>query len=567
MSLIGALNIGKSALAVNQAGLQITGNNISNAGNADYSRQAPGITSNRDQQLRPGVFLGTGVNLDNVKRQIDESLEQRLRGSNSDSESADTVQQWLSRVESTFNELTDDDLSTRLSTFFNSWSDLANRPQDVGFRQVVVQNGASLAGSIRDLRSSLQTLVQDADQRLQSVAIDADGLAQKVADLNSQIVNAEGGTGGVANGLRDQRDAVLKQLAQLVDIQTVNDGSNINVYVNSEPLVVASDNRGIGVRQEVVDGHQSTTLIFKSNGGSLTVSSGQAGGLLNARDQIDAVVDQMDDLAHGLIFELNKLHSAGQGLAGVSAVTSTNPVDDATVALSDADAGLDFTPANGSFVVHVKNKMTGLVSSTLIEVDLDGLNANDTTLNSLASSLDAVGDVTASVDASGVLRIATDSTNLEVSFSQDTSGVLAALGVNGFFTGSNAVDIRVAASVTANPSLLAAARNGSPGDNQTALAIAQLETDGVGSLNGATLKSTYENMVNGVAVQASNAQNSAESARTVRETLETQRESLSGVSLDEEALNLMKYQRAYQGAAKLISTVNEMMDTLMNLVR
>src|SRR5690242_10223909 len=99
MSLIGALNIGKSALAVSQAAIQVTGNNISNAGNADYTRQTVALSPGRDQELRPGVFIGTGVNLDAIQRQIDEALQGRLRGSTSDSESADTVQQWLGRIE------------------------------------------------------------------------------------------------------------------------------------------------------------------------------------------------------------------------------------------------------------------------------------------------------------------------------------------------------------------------------------------------------------------------------------------------------------------------------------
>ena len=89
--------------------------------------------------MAPGVFIGTGVNLDAVRRQIDEALESRLRGSVSDNNAADLTEQWLGRVEAVFNELGDDDLSTRLSTFFGSWSNLANKPQDMGMRQVVLQ--------------------------------------------------------------------------------------------------------------------------------------------------------------------------------------------------------------------------------------------------------------------------------------------------------------------------------------------------------------------------------------------------------------------------------------------
>src|SRR4051812_46497197 len=132
MSLIGALNIGKNAIAVQQAAIQTTGNNIANAGNADYTRQVTGLSASKDRQIRSGVFVGTGVNLDSISRQIDEALEGRLRSSTSDNDAAQTAQTWLGQIESVFNELGDDDLSTRLSTFFGSWSNLANKPQDIG---------------------------------------------------------------------------------------------------------------------------------------------------------------------------------------------------------------------------------------------------------------------------------------------------------------------------------------------------------------------------------------------------------------------------------------------------
>src|SRR4051794_34848310 len=152
MSLLGTLQVGKSALAVQQAALQVTGNNIANAGNADYTRQVANLSPSRDQQIQPGMFIGTGVDLTGIKRQIDEALNARLRSSVSDSQSADTTQQWLGRVESTFNELSDEDLSTGMSKFFNAWSNLANKPQDIGLRQVVLQNGDAVAGQYNNLR-------------------------------------------------------------------------------------------------------------------------------------------------------------------------------------------------------------------------------------------------------------------------------------------------------------------------------------------------------------------------------------------------------------------------------
>jgi flagellar hook-associated protein 1 FlgK len=551
---------------VQQAAIQTTGNNIANAGNADYTRQVAKTTPARDQELRPGVFVGTGLNLDDIQRQIDGALESRLRNAGSDQQAADVTQQWLSRIEATFNELSDQDLSTQLSTFFNSWSSLANKPQDIGLRQIVIQNGKSVGDFLNHLRNQLTDLQTDVNDRVGALAKDANALAQQVADLNGTILKAEGGA-GVANGLRDQRDAVLKQLATLVNVKTVQQENGVvDVYVGSEPLVMATDNRGITTKDASSSNQLASAVVFKANNGTMNITSGQIGALSAVQAQISGVADNIDKVAGSLIFELNKIHSSGQGLEGSTSITGTNSVDDPTLPLNHAKSGLEFKPSNGSFVVHVKNKTTGLMTSSLIKVDLDGLNANDTTLNSLVADLSGVTGVSASINA-GKLVVTAASSDSEISFSQDSSGALAALGMNAFFTGSTARDIGVNQTIIDQPNLLAAAKNGEKGDNQTALAIAALETKSIASLSGVSLKDNYESIVNGVATSASSAKTSAEAATVVQQTLQAQRESLSGVSLDEEAVNLMRQQRAYQGAARLISVVNELMDEMLNIVR
>src|SRR5258706_9678286 len=188
MSLLGALQVGKSALAVQQAALQVTGNNIANAGNADYTRQVANLAPSRDQKIQPGMFVGTGVDLTGIKGQIDEALTARLGSSVSDNQSADTTQQWLGRVEATFNELSDQDLSRQMSKFFNSWSDLANKPQDIGLRQVVLQNGDALAGDFQSLRNQLTGLQTGVDSRLNGFAKDAEQLAGPIPGIEQHIV-------------------------------------------------------------------------------------------------------------------------------------------------------------------------------------------------------------------------------------------------------------------------------------------------------------------------------------------------------------------------------------------
>jgi flagellar hook-associated protein 1 FlgK len=564
MSLSAALQIGKSALATQQAAIQVTGNNIANAGSAGYTRQVATTSPTKDRQIGSGMFVGTGVQLDSVRRQIDEALEARLRGSVSDSVSADTTQQWLGRIEAVFNELGDDDLSTRLSTFFGSWSNLANKPQDLGLRQVVLQEGQSVATWFNDMRRQLGSLQQDADARTKALVTDADTTASQIADLNGKIVTAEAGGAAQANGLRDQRDAALKKLSELVDVRTVADGGVVNVYLGSEPLVIGADNRGLALKETPVDGKMTTHVVIKATGGEATVSSGEIGGLVGARAKLDGVIDHVDSLAHSLIFELNKIHASGQGLEGFSSATATNAAARTDLPLNDPATGLPYAASNGSFVVHVRQKATGLVTSTLVQVDLDGSGA-DTTLDSLRTDLAGIAGVNAAVTG-GRLQVGATSDAVDVSFSQDTSGVLSALGLNTFYTGRDARDIALNTALQAQPELLAAAKNGEPGDNQTARAIAALESQPVGTLSGSSLKDSYQSMVNGVGVATSTAKTEAEAAGVVKETLESQREALSGVSLDEEAVNLMRQQRAFQGAARVVAVVDELMKTILGMV-
>lgn len=566
MSLLGALNVGQSALAAAQAAIQTTGNNIANSGNANYSREVTDISPGSSEELEPGVYVGTGVDVTGVQRQVDEALNQRLNSSESDNASASTQQNWLTQVESSFNALSGTDLSSSLGTFLNDWSTLANNPQDSGQRQVVIQDGAGVAQSATTLRTQLSSLQTEVNTDVTTVSANADQLATQIAQLNSQITAASSPSGQSDNSLLDQRDADINQLSQLMNVQTTaGDNGQVNVYVGSQPLVYDSTSAGVTTQQNIVNGQQVTSVVFKNGNGTIPVTSGQLGGLVAAQTQINNSIAQVDSVAHNLIGAVNNLTASGQGTSGFTSVTSTNAVDDPTAALDSAAAGLQYTPTTGSFVVHVTDTASGQTTSTLVHVQLTG-QPGDTTLNSLASELAAVPGVDATVNA-GQLQISAANSGTQITFSQDTSGVLSALGINTFFTGSDATDIGVNQALTADPSLLTAAKNGDPGDNQTALAIAALNNTPVSGLNGQTIDQAYQSAVNQVASATSTATNEASAAQAVQNTLTNQQQAISGVSLDEETVNLIAQQRAFQGAAKVISEVDTMLDELMSMVQ
>src|ERR1700722_9227495 len=153
MSINGALNIGANALTTAQSALQVTGTNISNLGNPNYSREVAVTTDLPDQQLSPGVYIGSGVDLSAITRQVDESLNSRLNSATSDYQAANTTQQLSGQIETVFNALGSNSLDTQMTSFMNDWSQLANNPTDTAQRQVVIQDGQSLAQQFNGLGS------------------------------------------------------------------------------------------------------------------------------------------------------------------------------------------------------------------------------------------------------------------------------------------------------------------------------------------------------------------------------------------------------------------------------
>jgi len=199
-----------------------------------------------------------------------------------------------------------------------------------------------------------------------------------------------------------------------------------------------------------------------------------------------------------------------------------------------------------------------------VPVNLTG-SPGDTTLNSLAASLNGIQGVTASITG-GKLTIASSSPDQTITFSQDSSGALAALGINTFFTGNNASNIGVNAALTADPSLVAAAQNGDPGDNQTALAIANLGSAPIAALGGQSLTTTYQGLVTQIGNDTAASTTNQQAAQTVQNTLQAQQASVSGVSVNQEMINMIQQQQGFAAASRLVVAVNTMMQQIIQMI-
>jgi flagellar hook-associated protein 1 FlgK len=306
------------------------------------------------------------------------------------------------------------------------------------------------------------------------------------------------------------------------------------------------------------------SIRVKADGTDLNISSGAIGGLLRQRaETIEPAVAQIDTFASELIYQVNRIHSQGQGTSGWSSVTSQYAVDDPTIALGALGSGVPFPIENGSFFITVTNTATGADSSHMIQVDPASMSL-DALRSEITSAMFGTG-VTASVGDDGKLTIDAPAGS-ELGFSEDSSGALAALGINSFFQGTSAVDISVSESLSGHPTKLATGGGFIEGSNATALAMVELREMGLEALSGRSLREYWQAGVNDLAVRTDAANTRLQGASLVRDSLDAQNASISGVSLDEEAIDLLSYQRQFQAAARYLSIIDETLKSLLSIV-
>ncbi len=576
MTLTNAFNIGQSGLTTAQTAIQVAGHNLANIATPGYTRQVARIQPVVGSDEAVGVYIGRGVRVTEVIRQIDEALQGRLQDGVSRESFASTQEEVLSSIEGLLNELTGVDLSTEINTFFASFSEFANNPAATETRATAVEAGVTLAAFTRALSQDLQKIRQGVDQQLGSAIKRADEILNEIASINRAVTTSESGRTQF-NDLRDRRDQLLVELSQLVEINTVEQpNGSVDVFIGSTPIVLAGESRGVYFDQEVENGELVVALRVRADDEKLNSGAGRIGGLLAVRDgPLKQTSDELNRLGSALIFEVNRLHSSGRAGAPITDVTGSlrTPIADQTLAFNDPTnetlSDLPFGPRNGTFTVVVRDS-SGAEVRTVIEVDLDGIDntgaagfGDDTSLATLATQINSIANLNAEITPAGELRVYTD-TGFDVNFENDSSGVLATLGVNAYFVGTNAGDIAVRADLREEPLLLVAGLG--EGTNETALAIALLREQGVDSLEGLTLENAWLKPVERVGVTTAGAKTRSDATRLVRENLEAQRASISGVDADEETLNLIQFQRQYQAAARFINVVDEMLQTLIGII-
>ncbi|GER68387.1 flagellar hook-associated protein 1 [Weizmannia acidilactici] len=532
MSTFFGLETAKRALAAQQNALYTVGQNVANANTEGYTRQRVNLTATDPYPAasmnRPAIAgqIGTGVEAGEIQRIRDKYLDVQYRENNSKLGYWTAKSDALSKMESVMDETdSDSSLSNTMEAFWESLQDLSTNPEDVSARSVVLERGKTLTDTFHYLSETLSQDKKDVGSEISVSVNDINSILEQISDLNKQIAALEP-NGYLPNDLYDKRDILVDKLSSYLNITVETEKSGGNAKANADGIY--------NIKMTAADG-TSVYLVQGSSYNSVEVQNG-----------VDSDGDNIIDSP-----------PASGEMVGIT-------VGGIQFAVSDANGNVTFP----------QGKLLGLIESYGYQyTDANGNTVEAGTYPEMLDSLDKLaytfGTVFNAVHEKG--------TDLE-----GNAGTA-------FFTFGSLTDYKGAAdAISVNSSLtyskIAASANGDPGDGSNAINLASVEdfdlSSNAVSLEGfssmlniaslglpfttGTINSNYEGIIGKLGVDAERANNLEANSSSLLESVETNRQSVSSVSLDEELTNMIKYQQAYNAAARMITMNDELLDKIIN---
>ncbi len=577
VTLFGILNIGARGLFAQQRALNTTGHNIANATTPGYSRQRVNMAAAYPLLERPGP-LGTGVEVIDVQRMRDSFLDGQTRtqlsllgffstASNGYNQLETILSEPLNPVASALDNPEATGLNDILQRFFGAFHELSLAPESSSARTSVVQTAVTATESLNNLAQQLSQQRSDTNDAIKLKVDEINLDLQQIADLNKQIARIEVDGQSNANDLRDQRDLLLSHLAQLAPIRT-NENADGSVNVSILGVNVISGLELTTTLEAVVtpdDPNAFYSVVFSKERSRVLnqlFESGDLGALLALRDDITPrFQDRMDTLAAALIEQVNRVHAGGSGLTRFTTLRGLNGVTNTATALSNA--GLPASINAGQFQIVVED--ADGVAQGQYTITLD---PSVDTLASLAAAIDAadgvVGGGNLSAQLVGNQLEISSATGLTFRFQGDSSGTLGALGLNTFFVGTDAGTIGVNPDVLGDASRIAHSADGTPGNVDNAIAIAQLGDKPFLDNGTADFRGFNRSTLSILGVESRRVSELSQNTDALVTELQARQESISGVSLDEEAVNLIQFQQAFNGSARFITAMDQLIDNVVN---
>ncbi|MGR8931258.1 MAG: flagellar hook-associated protein FlgK [Gammaproteobacteria bacterium] len=557
---ISILNTALSGLAAFQRSLETTSNNISNVNTDGYSRQRAEYAT-RPEQFLGGNYVGTGVQVTNIARSYDQFITGQVRSSNSAFGEVDRFHSLSSQID---NIIAADgtNMAPAIKSFFNAVHEVADDPSSVPARQVMLSEAENMAHNFNTLSARFTEIRDQVNTDMGNMLTDLNSYAKDIADLNVRIVADIARARGeqMPNELLDKRDLLLNKIAKIIDVSVLEQqNGSVSVFIGKgQSLVIGDYAATLSLENSPTDTSRKEIFMDGQNI-SKQLSGGTLYGSLRFRDEVlEPTQQQLGMLAAGIAVEFNRVHQAGYDLNGVAG----GPLFDLDPLNQPDQIPINRNPNNPSAGTVVATYQPGGAASLAPSDYRLDITAAGYTLTRLSDNVSSNGALGGAVTAT------------PFGFDLDLSNAALADGDNFLirptYRAAGNIDV-----VISDPRLVAAATDfvagppvaGLPGDNRNALALAQLETSNTMLGGTATFDDTYGQLVSKVGTQT----HSADVSRSAQDALLRQAtaswESVSGVNLDEEAANLIKFQQSYQAAAQAISVTNTLFDSLIGAVR
>lgn len=555
------LTVGQSALAAAQVGLSTTGHNIANAATPGYNRQVVVQGAALAQNFGFG-FVGQGTDVTTIKRVYSEFLGSQVRTAQATKSGLDSYASQISQID---NMLADPSagLSPALQDFFSGVQETASNPSLIAARQSTISSAEALASRFRGLAGRLDEMAQGVNSQITSSVSVINTYAQQIAKLNDAIGLAQGASGQPANDLLDQRDQLVLDLNKEIKATVVKQGNgDYSVFVgNGQPLVIGTKASSLSTMASATDPGR-LEVTYQTPGGSVLLGGnslvgGKLGGVMAFRSEtLDSARSQLDTLAIGLATTFNAQHRLGQDIYG-------NPGGDFfNVPTGAADFALAITDPRS------------IAAAAPIRTAVAGTNTGSASIS--AGAVDATysgaplaGPLTLTYSA-GSNTLSGFPASQAVTVTSGGSSTVFAAGTPVTYTAGatlsfGGISVTLSGTPADTDSFSVAANTGGVGDNRNALLLGALQT--ANTLNGGT--TSYQGAFSQLVSQIGNktreidVTSSAAGRMLSESTLSIQNE--SGVNLDEEAANLLRYQQAYQAAGKVMQIASQMFDVLLTL--
>lgn len=614
-TLFGSLNTGYSGLQVSQLQVQTVSNNIANADTEGYSRQRTIVKNSTPLDTVPGA-VGLGVQAQTILRVHDEYVYNRLRSATNNKEFTGFSSDTLQEVSQYFPDMQDVGIGTDLTEFFNAWQDYADSPGDVNQAIAVTQKINTLSTTIQQAYDNVYAMQTTLNDQVVTVVDQVNALATKIATLNGQIAKVEAGGLENANDLRDERDNALLTLSGIVGVSVSNNGvsrsgssdgtysditgQNYVIQVAGYPLVDGNTVHPLVVHSDANSGAQNFNSVYfqyqdyQEVNITSDLQGGRLGAILDLRGtdigtdglpqtgKIQSYLNSLNTFANGVIENVNNIY-AGSAMESAT----SNPVNDLNGNATLSSLGLNVQA--GTFDYSVYDEKGNIVATRTISI-----NPDTDTMNTVVAKFNAAIDD--NLDGNSK-----DDTNsyFQASFVTGTSGAFqinptslasgkgytfaikdsssnptnfaGSLGLNRMFDGNDASNITLASSLVDKPSNLHAYGAPVVGNNDIANKILDMQYNSVtfynynGTTTSSTIQKFYNDLSTTINADASSAITSNTTITAVFNAVDQENQSISKVSVDEELVNLMKYQSAYSANAKVISTIDQMINTLLGI--